>query len=199
MLVEMRCIALVLLIMSWPAVADVPVTFQPGTAARAADVNQNFSNIDARLNSSLGGLIVSSVISAATGVAGASCPSDRIVLSANCDCNYENGTRNYGVLFGCSVAGNGGVAGCYPEGTSYNPNLPSPLATVHLRCLSGITNNGTPIQPTYVPLSAKLIASRQTDATHEDSKTSADTLEVAIKSLQDQILDFETRLRSRTK
>jgi hypothetical protein len=38
---------------------------------------------------------------------------------------------------------NGGVAGCFPEGVTFDPNKPVPLAEVHLTCLSGVTNDGT--------------------------------------------------------
>ena len=179
------------------AMADVPITFQAGTPARAADVNQNFADLDSRLNSSLGGLIVSSVIASVTGVASASCPSDRIVLSANCDCDYVNGTRNFGVLFGCQVAGNGGVAGCFAEGTTYNPLLPNPLATVHLRCLSGVTNDGTPIVPGYVPLSSTMMGGNEKTMAPQQDTTLSDELEAAVKMLQDKALDYDAHLRSR--
>ena len=74
-----------------------------------------------------------------SGVAGASCPAGSFVTSANCDCDNVSGTRNYGVLFSCMIAGNGALAACFPEAFSYDPFLPSPLATVQAMCAGTIS------------------------------------------------------------
>mgnify|MGYP001814806943 CR=1 FL=1 len=69
-----------------------------------------------------------------SGVVAAVCPSDTNVQSVSCDCDYMDGTRNFGVLFSCAVAGNGGVAGCFNEAATYNPYLPPPMATARVVC-----------------------------------------------------------------
>lgn len=78
-----------------------------------------------------------------SGVTSATCPIGTALLSANCDCNDVNGTRNFGVLFMCQVAGNGGVAGCFPEAGTYRDYLGSPRATIVVMCLQGGTINGS--------------------------------------------------------
>jgi hypothetical protein len=75
--------ALVTLQFAAVASADVRVTFQPGTPARAADVNQNFADIDTRPNPSLGTFIVTQVTNSAARITSASCPADSLVVSAN--------------------------------------------------------------------------------------------------------------------
>ena len=59
-----------------------------------------------------------------TGTASRTCPSGTTVLSASCVCTGDGSTRNFGVLFSCSVVGNGGVGGCYVDGTTFDPLLP---------------------------------------------------------------------------
>jgi hypothetical protein len=69
-----------------------------------------------------------------SGVVSALCPLNSTILSANCDCDNVSGTRNYGVLFACQLAGNGGVGGCFPEYGTYDPFLPSSRATITIVC-----------------------------------------------------------------
>lgn len=181
----------------------IPFNFEAGTPALAAEVNANFGNLDTRLNASFGALIVSQVSAQDDGVVGAMCPSDRLVASAGCHCDNVGGTRNFGVLFGCGVVGNGGVAGCFPEGTTFNSALPPPLATVNLVCLSGRANDGTPLEPTPVVLSGlagseKSISTSVLSGTDNAAQLDAATeFEVALKTLQDQVMDHSIRLQSR--
>lgn len=191
--------ALVLLQFAATAFADVPVTFQPGTPARAADVNQNFSNLDTRLNASLGGIIVSSYFASNDGVADALCPADTLVLSANCHCEGDGTSRNFGVLFFCQVSGNGGVAGCIPEGLTYNQFLLDPRATVEVVCGGAVRNDGTTILPVPLSESAVLSGAEQPVLSTESSKTASDELESQIKSVNDQLLDIKTKMRSTSK
>jgi hypothetical protein len=185
--------------------AEVPFTFQPGTPARAAEVNANFGNLDSRLNGSFGTLIVSRIMEEDDSVAGALCPADRLVVSASCFCDNVDGARNFGVLFGCSVVGNGALAGCFPEPVTFDPSLPLPLATVTAVCLSGRTNDGTPLEPVPVELSG-LRGSSKTFASSTDIHSGTENVmtlesvtafEAALKSLQDQAMDYSIRLQSR--
>jgi len=183
------------MMLSLVAVADVPVTFQPGTPASAAEVNQNFSDLDTRLNASLGGIWISSVAAASdtsTGVVSTSCASNQLVVSANCSCDNVNGARNFGILFHCRVAGNGGVAGCFPEGVTYDPQLPPPEATIEVVCASGVTNDGTPITPVFSSAVSAAPNAGKLDFDSALSKVASDALEADLKVAQDQELDFKT-------
>jgi hypothetical protein len=102
------------------------------------------------IDQALGGLLFQKPsASDGSGVAGTLCPANSLIASANCDCSDEQQTRNFGVLFVCQVAGNGGVAGCFNEAGTYNSLLPTPLATVTLVCVSGVQNDGTSIEPIF--------------------------------------------------
>lgn len=190
---------LVLVLFSVIASADVPVTFQSGTPANAADVNQNFTDLDTRLNASLGGIIISRFFSSAAGVAGASCPVDSLVLSANCDCEGDGQTRNFGILFVCQVSGNGGVAGCFPEGVTFNPLLPEPLATIEVACGSGLRNDGSVITPVIFSRSGSISGADKSASNSEGGKAAADELESAVKEVNDQVLDVTSAMKNAKK
>jgi hypothetical protein len=120
----------------------VPVTFSAGTPAKANEVNANFQNLDGRVTNAVGTITVSPVQNSGTGFATAFCPQNTLVISASGDCSDENGTRNFGVLFSVDTAGNGGFVGCIPEGTTFNPSKPEPLAKITIRCLGAANTNG---------------------------------------------------------
>lgn len=156
----------------------VPNTFTAGTAARAAEVNENFTNLDERVsaNSSaigqaLGTIVLQPFSASDTGVASNLCPDNSLVVSTQCSCNNESGTRNFGVLFSCEIAGNGGVAGCFVESGTFDPTLPSPLATVTTMCVAGIQNDGTRITPVPFTDTLNSLARMSEDTTSDDSKT----------------------------
>lgn len=133
----------------------VPVTFQSGTPAQASQVNQNFQALDNRLGAVIKVLVTAGYSAAATGVAGVSCASGSIPISANCTCSDNNGANNFGVLFGCSVSGNGAVAGCFPEALTYTSAKPFPRAEVTALCASGYQENGAPLFSTNQAQSAQ--------------------------------------------
>jgi hypothetical protein len=190
--------ALVSLQFAAVAAADVPVTFQPGTPARAADVNQNFNDLDTRLNASLGGIVLTQFTNSAPGVTSASCPANSLVVSANCDCDGDGTTRNFGILFGCQVAGNGGVAGCFPEGITFDPFIGDPTVTINIVCAGALRNDGTVITPVLFSETASLSSSQKSAPISENSKTASDELESEAKKLNDQLLDIKTKMRSTT-
>jgi hypothetical protein len=151
--VTLACVASA--IVSAIAVAAVPNIFVAGTAASASQVNQNFAYVDQRAGGAIGTLLTSiwgDSSDLSTGVVSVTCPSTSLVLSASCSCDYANGTRNFGVLFSCTVAGNGAVAACFDEAGTFNPNLPPPRADVTALCVSGTNVNGEPL---FVFLAAK--------------------------------------------
>lgn len=169
---------------------QVPNTFQPGTPAQAAQVNQNFQSVDSRINSSLGALIRTIYTSSDnSGVASFTCPANSLVMSAGCRCNDVTGTRNNGVLFACTVVGNSGLMGCFINSGTYNPNLPSPRADISVVCLSAKTNAGQVIPPS--------LASAPGDVVQKTSKDLSDELERELKITQDQVADFTTELSRR--
>jgi len=132
-----------------------------------------------------------------SGVAGASCPAGSFVTSANCDCDYANGTRNYGVLFGCQIAGNGAIAGCFPEGSTYNPALPSPLATAQAMCVASISAASA----TSAAKSADAAWSSTTKANPLspglDASIEDPDLFKAMQSVRDQVLTHTQKLEAR--
>lgn len=72
-----------------------------------------------------------------SGVGSSSCGSSEILVGGGCECSgaRSNGT-NYGVVFGCSPAGNGFVGGCYDYLYS-SLYAPSPVV-VRAICLTSI-------------------------------------------------------------
>lgn len=78
------------------------------------------------------------------GVVGAQCPSGRVAVSASCECTDGGGTRNAGVLFGCTVTATGAAAGCYDEAINFNPQLDVPIANVRAICMGAESVDGTP-------------------------------------------------------
>jgi hypothetical protein len=139
------------------------------------------SDVTTAIDTSLGGIALGQwTLSDGSGVAAAQCPSGTIVGSANCDCEGDGQTRNFGVMFGCNVAGNGGVAGCFPEGATYNPTLPVPVATITLVCASAIQNDGTPIQPIFSKAGLAETSKIATDNVEFDSAVNDARSKVAI-------------------
>jgi hypothetical protein len=84
------------------------------------------------------------VTASGASVVGVQCPSGRVAVAASCECTDGGGTRNAGVLFGCTVSGTGAAAGCYDEALSFNPQLPVPLANVRAICMGAESVDGTP-------------------------------------------------------
>jgi hypothetical protein len=146
----LACVAAAMI--SVVASAAVPNFFVAGQPATASSVNQNFQYLDQRTNRAIGGLTTSRVSASSdlsTSVVTAACPSNSLVLSASCSCQPAGGTRNHGVLFGCSVAGNAAIVGCHNEALTYNPNLPPPRGDVTALCLGGVQVDGTPLFVTF--------------------------------------------------
>lgn len=105
-----------------------------------------------QIDGALKNLTVQRVSASGASVIGATCPSGRIPVAASCECDNANGTRNLGVLFGCTVSGTGAAAGCFEEARSFNATLPPPLAIVRAVCLGGTAADGTPWVPTATGL-----------------------------------------------
>ncbi len=87
------------------------------------------------LDGAIANLTTVAVEDATIGVAEAACPSNRIAVSASCLCDNDNGNSNFGVLFACTVDGNGAFAACFDEAGTFNPTLDSPVAIVQAICL----------------------------------------------------------------
>lgn len=121
-----------------------------GTVAKKDLTTQVQDQIDGALKN----LTVQRVSASGQSVIGANCPSGRIPVAASCECDNANGSRNLGVLFGCTVSGTGAAAGCFEEARSFNAALPPPLAIVRAVCLGGTTGDGTP----WVPAVTGLVA-----------------------------------------
>lgn len=189
-------LGLLCLLLCTAATAQVPHTFQSGQTALAAEVNENFVDLDTRvatnttsIDQSIGTLVLTQAsASDGDGVVSISCPVDSLVGSANCNCDSEAGSRNFGVLFSCEIAGNGGIAGCFDESGTFNPNLPPPLATVTLVCVSGIQNDGTPITPVSFKGAASAIS--KIDESGSD-------LDIAVNRARSTVAEHRSTLQNR--
>src|SRR6266568_183417 len=176
----LACIAAAMI--SVVASAAVPNIFVAGQPASASQVNQNFQYLDQRTNGAIGTLVTTGISASSdtsTSVAAATCSSNSIVLSANCDCSNAGGTRNLGILFACNVAGNSGVVGCFVD-TSFNPNLPLPRGDVTVVCLSGLQVDGTPL---FVSHAAK-------------AKQATNELETKLNELRQMELDHAAAIKT---
>ena len=115
------------------------------------------ADLEAALRADIGSAIAEitfvRVSASGGGVVGAQCPSGRVAVAASCECSDDGGSRNLGVLFGCTVSGTGAAAGCYDEAFTRNPQLPLPLALVRAICMGAESVNGTPWAATSQGLS----------------------------------------------
>lgn len=138
------------------SIATVDIRADAVTSSRIKNRTILMSDLATSLQDSIGGAIsnltVQRISASGGGVVAASCPSNRIPVGASCECDDANGTRNLGVLFGCTVDGNGAAAGCFAEARSFNPTLPDPLAIVRAVCLGAESVDGTPWVPTRAGL-----------------------------------------------
>ena len=157
------------------------------TGGRIQNGSIGVIDLDAQLQ---GGLIASitrlSEFSSDEGVAAVSCPSDRMPVAASCGCFNEEGARNFGVLFACTVDGDGAIAGCFPESGTFDPQLPAPLAIVAAECLGATSIDGTP----WLPAPTGLLADASS-MTAEDAAAQAKWIKERHSSLKTTL--FEKR------
>lgn len=145
--------AVALLLSAWTlqagAGASVPYTF--GSSAPPANLNANFDYVEKVLNQlgNAGNIILRDA--SGENLAIAVCPNERKATNASCVCSSEDGTRNLGVLFGCSTIDNIGVAGCFDYLAS--SSKPGPLAMVTVQCAaSSKIRAGTTSKELVTPL-----------------------------------------------
>jgi hypothetical protein len=149
---RMKKISTILALMAVSSVAiaqpvTLPYQFQPGQPARSSEVNTNFDVLRQSINRGFGMFFterVSAVSPENSTVASASCPADTLVMSVNCGCDGSGG-RNLGVLFGCELAGNGGIVGCFNEPSTFSFTRPPPRGVVTLLCMGAFSNEGNRI------------------------------------------------------
>jgi hypothetical protein len=175
------------------------------TSGKIKDGNVAFIDLSPDVQTFLGAAIANistlGVVGSDTAVAGVVCPSDRIVVSASCLCDNDDGSRNFGVLFACSVAGTGAVAACFDEAGTFNPFLPSPRAEVTAVCVGATSYDGTPWLPLSKGLTSDRIQSQDSKRTSEDlaqwNKQQQDAYEAALSELQNQRAIHGSRLPQR--
>ena len=176
------------------------------TTGKIRDGAVAFVDLSPQVMDHLGGAITNITMlwtpSADTSVVSAACPSDRIPVSASCDCDSENGTRNIGVLNACYIEGNGAVAACYPEAVTYDPFLPAPLAVVAPVCLGAMSADGTPWLPMSTGLTSTGTGSQASkmmtsEAEAQWHKEQQDALEAALSKLQNERDIYNRRLSER--
>ena len=184
----MKCITSLVLFLIAPVglAQGVPNTFTAGTPARAAEVNENFTDLDTRLTT--GENIVSQLFAefdflyientSATGVGTSLCPADTIGISANCRCDGDGTTSNFGVLFSCSIFPAGAAGACYPVAGLFNPDLPGSPVSATAVCVSAILVDGT--------IASTVIAAVGSSPMQKIS-TSAETIEEVVVRYENQI------------
>jgi hypothetical protein len=157
--------------------------------------------LQAFLGASLANITTLPVSATDLGVASVECPADRIPVSANCICDNDDGNSNFGVLFGCTIAGTGAVAGCFSESGTFNPNLSNPVAIVVATCLGGESADGTP----WLPIPSVGSADGQAFARSKPSagdqakwmKGRQDAYESGATHMKSKLAEFERRSASR--
>ena len=133
------------------------------------------------------------------GAVGAQCPAGRVAVAASCECTDGGGTRNLGVLFGCTVTGTGAAAGCFDEAISFNPQLPAPLANVRAICMGAVAVDGTPWTSTAAGLASDTLgpeaaAARDADLARWMREQQA-SFEDTLARFRNQRATFEARTR----
>ena len=134
---------------------------------------------------------------------GAQCPSGRVAVAASCECSDSGGSRNLGVLFGCTVSGTGAAAGCYDEALSFEPQLPEPLALVRAICMGAESVDGTPWENTSQGLSVDA-ADPEVDAARTAElarwmKEQQASFDEVLARFRSQRSTFESRARAAAK
>jgi hypothetical protein len=132
-----------------------------------------------------------------SGVASTICPAGSFVTSANCDCDNANNTRNFGVLFSCLIAGNGAVAGCFPEGVTYDPFLPSPVATIQAMCAQSISAASATSAAKSADAAWGSAIQANPISSGLDASIEGPDLFKAVQSVRDQVLTHTQKLEAR--
>ena len=135
------------------------------------------------------------------GVVAAQCPSGSVGVAASCECTNGGGTRNFGVLFGCTITAGGAAAGCFEEALSFNPQLPAPLANVRSICMAAESVDGTPWTNTAQGLAVDSVspdaaAARDAELARWMKEQQADFDEVLAR-YRSQRATFDARVRAR--
>ena len=135
---------------------EVPNTFSANTPAVAADVNANFTALKNGINGILASLNSSVVlfnrrtITDLDGVGTSTCATGEIIVSANCNCTGSNAAgQNFGVVFGCNIAGNAAIGGCF--NFLFDPSLLHSPIDITAICVG--SSVGTPLPLTTTTLS----------------------------------------------
>lgn len=180
-----------LLIASVGMAQSVPNTFTAGTAARAAEVNANFTDLDTRVNGldtrlTTGEAVVSQLFAeinflymettSATGVVSSFCPADTIGISANCTCDGDGSTSNFGFLFACAIFPTGALGACFDDSFLFDPNLPTVPVTATAVCVSAILVDGTVASTTVASAGQPVVKS---SSPMQKTSTTEDTIEKA--------------------
>lgn len=117
------------------ASADVPFQFQSGQPARASEVNQNFTAVDREARSATHAITISYRNAVDEGVTSATCPTSYVPVGVGCRCDDDDGRRNIGMLLGCDIINQSGIAGCLLEFSTFDASKGNPLAELTLTCM----------------------------------------------------------------
>jgi len=168
-------------------------------AVKAANINNGavtFNKLGAAVRDQLDGAIADVnfefVYVPEEGVASAACPAETFAVSASCACNNNEGANNFGVLFFCATAGDGVVAGCFPNALTYDPQLPDPIAQAQATCMGATASDGTPWVPFPAGLAPNDHASVNEPQWRNEQKQNR---EATVASQRNQLAAFKQQIR----
>lgn len=184
------------------AATALPHTFQAGQPARASEVNQNMTFLHNGVRGSVGTLIIreaSAQSAIDTSVVSVNCPVNAQVVGAGCFCTNASGTRNFGVLYACVIAGNAGIVGCHSEALTFDSLLPPPRGEVTVRCLEARNNDGNPLTISVFSALGGTMQPAATTGSDDPAttKTLDDELNERLNLIQQQIADHEALIRQK--
>jgi hypothetical protein len=122
----------------------------------------------------------------------ASCPAEKLIVSASCGCDTNGGTSNDGVLNECWTEANTAFATCYDHFLGFNAALDFPRAVVKAVCLGAISADGTPWLPTSTGL-AQFKSDNDVGTQHQEWLAN---MQVEYQSKVDELAATKARLES---
>lgn len=165
------------------------------------DAREFTAGLQAFLGAAIANISTLPVSTSGIGVAGAQCPVDRIPVSASCVCDNNDGDNNFGVVFGCTVAGVGAVGGCFSEALTFDPMLPEPVVTVGALCLGAESADGTPWVPTVGASTTGGTAFEKAEPSGTEQaewmKEKQSSYESALSRMRARVLEYDRRLQLR--
>ena len=110
--------------------------------------NKLATGVRGALDGAIADMTFTRVYNADESIVGVECPVDTIAVSASCGCHSNEGNNNVGMLDLCTSLDVGSIAACLPDGATFDPQLPDPVAEVEAVCMGATTTDGSIWIPT---------------------------------------------------